>query len=213
VEDGARLVDRMRRLGHAEDADRIRFADGPLRPLEEDAGDAEKLAALRAIAPRTAGAPGPSRADLVRIARGGGAEEARQALSKLAESPDAELGALLLELLGDRRPRIRLHAHRLLRSVVDRATYLRASAGLLTDPLPDVVRSAVRIVAFARWLPAVPAIVDLLLHAHPSVQRAAAEGLAQVGEPAIPALVSARAHARPDRRAVYDEVLARIGDA
>ena len=208
------LVERMRREGRAGDADRIRFAEGPFRTPEEAAGDGKKLASLRALPERIAAAPppGPSRADLVRIARTGDAEEARRALSKLAEAPDAELGGLLQELLGDRRPRIRLHAHRLLRNVVDRATYLRASAGLLSDPLPDVVRSAVRILAFAPWLPAVPAMVELLLHPHATVRRAAADGLAQVGAPAIPALVTARSRSRPDRRHVYDEALARIGE-
>lgn len=190
----------------------LHFVDGPLRAPEAGAEDERRLAALRAPAARALATPNPSssREDLAQLARSGDVEQGRRALTELARSPDAELTSLLLELVGDPRPRIRIHAHRLLRNATDRATYLHASTALLADPLPDVVRSAIRILSFASWLPALPAIVDLLMHTHAGVRRAAAEGLLHSGAAAIPALRTARHRARPDRRQVYDEVLARI---
>ncbi|WP_437493516.1 HEAT repeat domain-containing protein [Sorangium sp. So ce1014] len=208
------VVRRVRAEGRADLAKRIVLEDGPLRPPGGADEDARALAALRARPePRVpaAGDRGTARQELVRLARAGDPEQSRRALSALAGAPDEELAALLVELLGDRRPRVRLHAHRLLREAVDRAAYLRATCALLSDPLPDVVRSAIRILSFAPWPPAIPAIVGLLLHPHKAVRRAAAEGLAHVGAPAIPALKEALGHARPDRREVYAEVMRRIG--
>ncbi|WP_441286278.1 HEAT repeat domain-containing protein [Sorangium sp. KYC3313] len=209
------VVERLRAEGRADLAGRLSLDDGPLRPPGggRAAEDARALEALRARpepqAPE-ASDRGPARQELVRLARAGDAEQARRALSALAGAPDGELAALLVELLGDRRPRVRLHAHRLLRDAVDRAAYLRATCALLSDPLPDVVRSAIRILCFAPWPPALPAIVGLLLHPHAVVRRAAAEGLGHVGAPAIPALKDALGRARPDRREVYAEVMRRI---
>ncbi|WP_437978798.1 HEAT repeat domain-containing protein [Sorangium sp. So ce295] len=209
------VVERLRAEGRADLAGRLSLDDGPLRPPGggRAAEEARALEALRARpepqAPE-ASDRGPARQELVRLARAGDAEQARRALSALAGAPDGELAALLVELLGDRRPRVRLHAHRLLRDAVDRAAYLRATCALLSDPLPDVVRSAIRILCFAPWPPALPAIVGLLLHPHAVVRRAAAEGLGHVGAPAIPALKDALGRARPDRREVYAEVMRRI---
>ncbi|WP_437900989.1 HEAT repeat domain-containing protein [Sorangium sp. So ce124] len=209
------VAERLRAEGRADLAGRLSLDDGPLRPPGggRAAEDARALEALRARPePRAPEASdrGPPRHELVRLARAGDAEQARRALSALAGAPDGELAALLVELLGDRRPRVRLHAHRLLRDAVDRAAYLRATCALLSDPLPDVVRSAIRILCFAPWPPALPAIVGLLLHPHAVVRRAAAEGLGHVGAPAIPALKDALGRARPDRRDVYAEVMRRI---
>ncbi|WP_437282866.1 HEAT repeat domain-containing protein [Sorangium sp. So ce375] len=209
------VVERLRAEGRADLAGRLSLDDGPLRPPGEGraAEDARAIEALRVHPePRVpeASARGPARQELVRLARAGNAEQSRRALSALAGAPDAELAALLVELLGDRRPRVRLHAHRLLRDAVDRAAYLRATCALLSDPLPDVVRSAIRILCFAPWPPALPAIVGLLLHPHAVVRRAAAEGLGHVGAPAIPALKEALGRARPDRREVVAEVMRRI---
>ncbi|WP_437594228.1 HEAT repeat domain-containing protein [Sorangium sp. So ce1000] len=209
------VVERLRAEGRADLAERFSLDDGPLLPPGggRAAEDARALDALRAPPePRAPAASdrGPARQELVRLARTGDAEQSRRALSALAGAPDAELAALLVELLGDRRPRVRLHAHRLLRDAVDRAAYLRATCALLSDPLPDVVRSAIRILCFAPWPPALPAVVGLLLHPHAAVRRAAAEGLGHVGAPAIPALQDALGRARPDRREVYAEVMRRI---
>ncbi|WP_437538753.1 HEAT repeat domain-containing protein [Sorangium sp. So ce726] len=209
------VVERLRAEGRADLAGQLSLDDGPLRPPGggRAAEDARALEALRARPePRALEASdrGPARQELVRLARAGDAEQARRALSALAGAPDGELAALLVEVLGDRRPRVRLHAHRLLRDAVDRAAYLRATCSLLSDPLPDVVRSAIRILCFAPWPPALPAIVGLLLHPHAVVRRAAAEGLGHVGAPAISALKDALGRARPDRREVYAEVIRRI---
>jgi hypothetical protein len=53
-------------------------------------------------------------------------------------------------------------------------------------------------------------MIRLLVHSHPSVRRAAADGLALVGTAAVPALRHAAGRARPDRRNVYTAVLERI---
>ncbi len=206
------IADRLRRDGRRDLADQLLFVDGPVRDRRGEGDDEHRLAALRAPPPVVpeAASEEPSLAEHLRRARGDDAELARRALTELARSRDAELAPLLEELVADRRPRLRLHAHRLLRDATDRATYLRASTALLADPLPDVVRSALRILCFASWLPAIPAIVDLLLHPHASVRRAAADGLVQIGAPAVPALRSALSRARPDRREVYEDVLRRV---
>jgi hypothetical protein len=153
-----------------------------------------------------------SRQDLLRLARDGDAGQIRFALAGLAgpAGGDADLAALLEDLLRHPDPKVRLHAHRVSRQALDRPTYLRHSELLLADPRPDIVRSAIRAVGGARWTPAIGAVVGLLLHPEPSVRRAAAAALTRFGPAAAPALTKAAARARPDRRAVYTAVLATL---
>jgi HEAT repeat protein len=129
----------------------------------------------------------------------------------LARDPDSRVVALLHDRLGDAQPRVRLHAHRLLRGCETREAYLEATMRLLADPIDDVRRTAIRTVGHARFAPAVPALVALLTDRSPTVRRAAAEALVALGDASRGALRHALAGARPDRRGVYAQVLERLG--
>jgi HEAT repeat protein len=189
-----------------DDTDALLLVDGPLRQPGAAQRDVAALAALRRV-DRVPGASAPDRAEL--IARAGqGDRRALNALMRDAPRPDPALVALVDGLLRHPQPRLRLHALRLSRRVLDRADYLRHATILLADPLPDVVRRAVLTVSHGGHAPAVPALVRLLEHRDPVVRRAVADGLVRLGEVAAPALRHARGKARPDRRARYTQVLA-----
>ncbi|MFE9722854.1 HEAT repeat domain-containing protein [Streptomyces sp. NPDC005794] len=181
--------------------------------------DGGPVAAPRATAPAEA-VHRPGRTELLRLARTGGPEQIRRALSRLAEehggrAPDRDpaLREVLGELLTHPRPKVRLHAHRTSRTLLDRSAHLLHTAVLLDDPQPDVRRMAIRTLCHAGWEPAVPALVALLDHAHPAVRGEAAEGLLLMGVAAVPALRRAVGHARPDRRSRYTGVLERLTGA
>ncbi|MFD5038250.1 HEAT repeat domain-containing protein [Streptomyces sp. NPDC058377] len=163
----------------------------------------------------------PGRAELLRLARTGGPEQIRRALTRLTEEhtqehggrsqdPDPGLEELIGELLHHPRPKVRLHAHRTSRALLDRPSHLLNTAALLEDPQPDIRRMAIRTLCHARWEPAVPALVALLDHAHPPVRKEAADGLLLMGTAAVPALRHAAGQARPDRRSRYAGVLERL---
>ncbi|TDB75096.1 HEAT repeat domain-containing protein [Actinomadura sp. KC216] len=205
---------------HAEErenlTDRITLLDGPLRDPDAAAEDAAVLAALRdrSHAP-TAHRKRPSHHDLLHKARTGTPAQIRQALDQLAEAwtegnRDRELADLLIELIGHSDPAVRLRAHRIARRVLDRPAYLEQTIRLLDDNRSTVVVSAAKTLSHARWEPAIPALVALLTHKHPTVRRAAADGLVLIGEPAASALTHASARARPDRTVIYTTVLHRI---
>ncbi|MEV8403187.1 HEAT repeat domain-containing protein [Streptomyces niveus] len=201
---------RLRAEGQDRVADSLVLVDGPLRdpaptPLHADAW-------VR-LAESAASPDGPSRQDLLRLARTGNPDQIRRALTRLTEGRDPELPSLIGELLHHPRPGVRLHAHRTSRELFDRETYLHHTSTLLNDPQPDVVRSAVRTLTHAGWEPAAPAIVALLDHSHPVVRGAVADGLLHLGRRAVPALRYTADHARPDKRSVYTSVLDRITDA
>ncbi|MGW4839180.1 HEAT repeat domain-containing protein [Streptomyces globisporus] len=195
--------------------------DGPLRAPGTAPEDAAALASLRtpARAPVAPGDP-PSLPELLDLARTGTPGRTREVLTRLVEEyapasgarPDPELPFLIEELLHHPRAGVRLHAHRASRALCDRDTHARLTALLLADPLPDVVRMAVRTLGRAGWTPALPGLVRLLDHARPTVRRAARDAVVGFGGAAVPALRRAEAHARPDRRSLYTEVLAQITD-
>ncbi|MGW7122617.1 HEAT repeat domain-containing protein [Streptomyces sp. NPDC054901] len=214
-----RTCRRLRAEGRDDLADALLLVDGPLRRPDSARRDATALAALRDRTPlASARAPQPpSRQELFDLARTGDPARIRQALARLAEAhdgPDAdrdpELLALIGELLRHPKAKVRLHAHRTSRAVLDRPTHLHHTSLLLDDPRPDLVRTAIRALCHAGWVPAIPAVTGLLEHAHPVVRRTAAEGLAAMGTSAVPALRHAVAHVRPDKRPLYSEVLDRI---
>jgi HEAT repeat protein len=207
---------RLRADGRDDLADRLTFVDGPLRGPGAARDDADALAALRQR-PAPAAEVEVSREELIDLIRTGHPEQARRALTRLAEAhedsrPDegADVAKLLAELLERPEPRLRLHAHRIGRKILDRATYLRQTMVLLDDRDPNLVRSAIRALGYAGYRPAIPAIVGLLTHSHAPVRRTAADALIHIGRPAVPALTSAAGHARPDRRHHYTAVLDRI---
>ncbi|GAA2401423.1 hypothetical protein GCM10010191_05870 [Actinomadura vinacea] len=217
----ARARERLIAEGRDDLAERLLLVDGPLRDPDAAREDAAALAALRTRRPPAEHGAGPSRESLFDLARTGTTEQARRALTLLAERHDERppghrdpgFEELLAEAIGRPEARLRLHAHRISRKVLDRSSYLEQTSRLLEDPRPDIVRSAIRSVSHAAWKPAIPALVGLLSHARPAVRRAAADGLALYGEPAARALRHAAGRARPDRRGLYTDVLDRIAAA
>ncbi|MEV6521910.1 HEAT repeat domain-containing protein [Longispora sp. NPDC051575] len=196
-------------------SDTFELVEGPLRSPADRARDGAALAALREP-PHPATRREPTWVELLDRARAGDPEEVRRALTLLGEAHGdgrggAGLPELLARLLGHGEPRIRLHAHRLSRRLLDRDTYLGHTELLLRDPQPAIVRSAVAALGHAGHRPAVPALVELLSHPHPTVRRASAAALELIGPAAVPALRHAAGRARPDRRAVYTAVLDRLG--
>ncbi|MFB4295561.1 HEAT repeat domain-containing protein [Actinomadura sp. NTSP31] len=206
-----RALRRLRADGRDDLADRLVLTDGSLRPPGAAEEDAATLAAMRRHEPAAAGEP--SRALLFRQAAGGGAREVRRALARLAERREDGLEELLAELIGHRETKVRLHAHRVSRRVLSRAAYLDQTVRLLDDPVPEVVRSAIRTLSHAAWEPAIPGLVGLLLHPNPHVRRAAGDGLVRIGAAAVPALRHAAGRARPDLKSRYTAPLEQINGA
>lgn len=200
-------------------ADALVLVDGPLRAAGAEHEAAAALDALRTPS-RTPAAPAdpPSLPELLGLARTGTPEQTRRVLTRLVEEhapapgavPDPGVRVLVEELLRHPRTGVRLHAHRTSRALFDRDTHVRLTVLLLSDPLPDVVRMAVRTLGRASWEPALPDLVRLLDHAKPVVRRAARDALVGFGGAAVPVLRRAAAHARPDRRSLYSDVLAGI---
>ncbi|MFD5692789.1 HEAT repeat domain-containing protein [Streptomyces rubiginosohelvolus] len=211
----------LRTEGREALADGLVLLDGPLRAPGTAPEDAAALVALRtpSRAPVTPTDP-PSLLELLDLARTGPPGRTREVLTRLVEEyapapgarPDPELRSLVEELLRHPRAGVRLHAHRASRALFDRDTHARLTALLLADPLPDVVRMAVRTLGRAAWAPALPDLVRLLDHAKPTVRSAVRDAVVGFGGAAVPALRRAEAHARPDRRSLYTEVLAQITD-
>ncbi|MFK0135125.1 HEAT repeat domain-containing protein [Streptomyces rubiginosohelvolus] len=211
----------LRTEGRADLADGLVLLDGPLRAPGAPPEDAAALASLRtpSRAPVTPADP-PSLPELLDLARTGPPGRTREVLTRLVDEyapepgarPEPELRALIEELLRHPRAGVRLHAHRASRALFDRDTHARLTALLLADPLPDVVRMAVRTLGRAAWAPALPDLVRLLDHVKPTVRRAARDAVVGFGGAAVPALRRAEAHARPDRRSLYTEALAQITD-
>ncbi|WP_369777558.1 HEAT repeat domain-containing protein [Streptomyces sp. R33] len=215
-----RTCRRLRAEGRDDLADGLLLVEGPLRHPDAVRQDAAALAALRDRTPAAPPAQPPSRQHLLDLARTGDPMRIRRALTRLAEEhrgsdPDQDPGLrdLLGELLHHPKPKVRLHAHRTSRAVLDRQTYLHHTSTLLADPQPDLVRTAIRTLSHASWTPAIPALTGLLEHPHPTVRKAAAEGLTVMGTSSIPALRHAAAHVRPDRRSLYTELLEQISTA
>ncbi|MBI5532518.1 MAG: hypothetical protein HY898_07375 [Deltaproteobacteria bacterium] len=136
-------------------------------------------------------------------------ERVRRAMSKLAEAQEEGWSDLLLQLVGDRRPRVRIHALRLARKTLDRASYLRAARSYLGDPIPDLRRSAVRILCHGQDESAIEDVVLLLEDPIAWVRSEVLEGLKRFGARAVPIIERACHKARPDiARRFYDEPLA-----
>ncbi|MEU1487759.1 HEAT repeat domain-containing protein [Streptomyces sp. NPDC005752] len=174
-------------------------------------------------APRTTDAGAvhrPGRAELLRLARTGGPEQIRRVLSRLAEEhggrgtdSDPVLREVIGELLVHPRPKVRLHAHRTSRTMLDRPAHLLHTAVLLNDPQQDISRMAIRTLCRAGWEPVVPSLVALLGDTRPTVRKEAAAGLLLMGGSAVPALRHAAGQARPDRRSRYTGLLDRLAGA
>ncbi|WP_439081299.1 HEAT repeat domain-containing protein [Streptomyces sp. WL006] len=214
-----RAARRLRAQGREDMADRLVLVDGPLRAPGSAYEDEAVLDAVR-TSPRAPAAPAEqtSLSVLIRIARDGAPERIRRALTRIVElgtsasggGVDPELICLMEELLRHPRTGVRLHAHRVSRTLFDRDTHARLTVFLLADPVPDVVRGAIRMLGRAAWEPALPDLVRLLGHPKPAVRTAARDALVDFGATAVPPLRRAAARARPDRRSLYTDVLAGI---
>lgn len=142
-------------------------------------------------------------------------EKARHLMTYFAGRAEnrAERERVLSMLEGQMRSssrRVRLHAHRLLRSLAPRDRYLRATRSLLGDSDPTTVRLAIRVLAFGGDIEAAALIAEGLSHPHAAVARAAREGLLVLGDAAIAPLMRSRANMRPDRRVTLDVVIDEI---
>lgn len=211
-------IDHARRHGRDWLIERWRDSElGPARAHDlaaERAAFADAVSEFRTRGAARAGGPAPpSRDELLRDAASGTIDQVRRALTQLARDPDPEVIALLHGQLGHAHPRIRLHAHRLLRSCETREAYLEATLRLLDDPDDDVRRAAIRTLGFGRFAPAVPALIDRLGDPAAVVRRAAEDALVYLGEGCRGALRHALARARPDRRALYQRILGRLDRA
>ncbi|MFG2244155.1 HEAT repeat domain-containing protein [Spirillospora sp. NPDC048823] len=211
-----RVLRRLRDEGRDDLAEMPVLEPGPLREPGAAVQDEDMLKRLRERSADTVREP--ARAELFQQARDGGPKQVRRALTLLAErheeahaGADPELAELLTALIAHRETKVRLHAHRISRRVLDRPGYLEQTTRLLDDPEPDVVRAAIRTLGHAAWEPAIPGLVALLAHPREPVRTAAAAGLVMIGAPAVPALRHAEGRARPDRRHRYTAVLDGIG--
>jgi HEAT repeat protein len=207
-------------LRHGRDALVAAWREHEIRPPSAADADAARSAFARAVSAFRTRHPGggtatPSAADrdqLLRDARSATIDTARRALTALARDPDPIVLALLHDHLGHAHPRMRLHAHRLLRTCEARGAYLEATLRLLGDPIDDVRRTAIRTLAFARFAPAAAPLVDLLTDRSPTVRRAAEDALIHLGDAARGPLRHALAAARPDRRPTYQRILDRLDE-
>ncbi|MFF2522034.1 HEAT repeat domain-containing protein [Streptomyces liangshanensis] len=220
----------LRAEGRADLADRLEasFVEGPLRGADAGERDAAALASLvagRGAARRVEGGGSAGSGELAELAElvelvrvGASVERVRRGLSRLTEVGEGGEGGsgglagagveeVLAGLLTHPRPGVRLHAHRASRVLLDRPTYLRLTERLLGDSQPDVVRMAIRVLAFAGWGPAAGALVGLLEHGDSAVRGEAVAGLERLGVGAVRALRYAVGRARPDRRGRYEEAL------
>lgn len=187
-----RTCRRLRTEGRDELADRLLLVEGPLRGPDAGRQDAAALAALR---DRGTAVPAgtrqrPTRRELLDLAATGAPEQICRALTELAGAhtgPEPDEDPQLLDLLGELlthpRSKVRLRAHRASRTMLGRPTHLRHTELLLDDPIPDVVRMAIRTLCRAGWGPALPAVTGLLGHPHPVVRETAADGLVELGGP------------------------------
>ncbi|AGC43488.1 hypothetical protein MYSTI_02161 [Myxococcus stipitatus DSM 14675] len=140
------------------------------------------------------------------------------------EVPEPELAAMkwmvvrkkprvaerLTEHLTHRKSSIRIQAHRLLKNLVPRETYLELTCVLLGDTEAGHVVRAIRTLSFGGHLPAVAQIAALLHDRRNAVARAAREALLVMGDAALPILRGELARARPDRRERLTQVISSL---
>jgi HEAT repeat protein len=148
-------------------------------------------------------------------ALGGDPERARRVLSHLSTGAKTNVERVafvevLERALLHRSPRVRMHAHRLLRTHAERPRYLAATRPLLQDSDSSTVRTAIRVLAFGGDIASVEDIARHLSHRQSQVRDAARDGLLQLGSRAVSALQLSMRKARPDRREPYAQVLASI---
>jgi hypothetical protein len=146
---------------------------------------------------------------LLALIRAPGAEltVAVRAIRALTRHADASI-APLAELAVDERPKIRSAALRALRSVASREQALDAALqALAIEPRRDVELGLIASLGHGRHAPALPALIERLIHRDPRVHQAAHAALRAWGRDVIPAVRDAARKARPDRRPRYQALL------
>ena len=144
---------------------------------------------------------------LIEMATGRDPERARLALRRLVEDHDEDSTEILVHALGHPQSTVRSFAHRLLRRTASKEDYLEATLVLLDDRVPEFRKSAIRVLSFGKYEPAIKKIVPLLHDRKKQVDRAAKEGLNLFGDAAINALRQALNRTRPDRRQTLQDVI------
>ncbi len=108
----------------------------------------------------------------------------------------------------DSRGSVRSAALRLLRQHGDRERSLRATlAALAVETRKDVIVRLMRSLAHARYQPALPSLLSLLMSRDPLTRKGARAALLVWGPSGIRDIERARRRARPDRRPAIDAVL------
>ena len=168
----------------------------------------------------TGGVPGPDpsesrlreniKALLIRFASDREATRARMALRRLVEDHDGASEEILVESLQHPQSSVRAYAHRLLRRTVSRERYLEATIVLLEDRVPEFRKTAIRVLSFGKYQPAIRKIIPLLHDHKKHVDRTAREGLIHFGQAAVSTLRQALSRTRPDRRAELEQVIQAI---
>lgn len=198
--------------------DTIELQSSPIRTAAAQT-NRERLQALREQRPTVAEPEVPERADLVAHAKSLNVavdvQAARRALSALARlgRDDREIVEILVHAVREGHPRVRVHAHRLLRTAAPRDVYLETTRCLLSDRRAEVRRSAARTLGFGRHLPAAGELVGLLGDHSPRVRESAREALQHLGRPALKVLHRARSKVRPNLRERVDAVIQAIEQA
>lgn len=189
---------------------RARTVPGPLGPVDQHQAT---LAALASLLDPLTPPPPPLPADpagLRERLHDADPEAIRHALTDMSHAPGPDWPELLDELVDHPSPRVRLHAHRLLRASGERERYLAATLRLLADPRVDIQRMAMRALAHAGHAAAAAPLASRLVRDHDPLHREVIAALRRLGPLARPALIHARNRARPDRRVHHDRLLAAI---
>ncbi|KNY27791.1 HEAT repeat domain-containing protein [Pseudobacteroides cellulosolvens] len=129
------------------------------------------------------------------------------ALKEIATFKETAAIDAVTKLLEHKNSKVRSASHRCLRQIVDKESYLMLTCKLLYDSRIGVQRSAIRTLSYAKFEPAIPAIIDLLGVNNPKLREIAADGLKTYGTCTIQLLRKAEKKARPDQQQRYREIV------
>ncbi len=125
---------------------------------------------------------------------------ARSALWIVVQTDNEHKEQILFDSLSHSKRNIRIYAHRLIKRNFSKDIYLEATTLLLKDSDPDVIRTAIRIVTFNVYEPAIKQVVNHLFSKKSKVKKTAQDCLANLDDRLIPVVKSVISHLRPDHR-------------
>ena len=132
-------------------------------------------------------------------------------LKNFADASPNESKQLLVELLfKDKKSNLDTLCLRLLKRTVSKAEYLTICHQLLASNKENLFRSLIRTLSFAKYKPAISALVKLVFHKKEIISNTASQGLLIIGILAIPVLTKEMNKARPDKRLILSNLLDRI---